>query len=421
RRVGGPQLTQPGQRMEAIAAVERQLSTHSEDPGGWDLKRLLYSTLTEADYEAVAGKDKVAAQFDHGYAQQLGLALINDTERWQRGAEYLRMAARGLPVLGPSIFTQIAQALQRAGNAEGALHNFEMAQRTGRAVGAKNLAPEEQKAYFAAVKFLAESATARGDWEAAIENYHLYTEHESSGLEVLRTLAGLYERKGDPLSALRIVEIALCHKGNDKDLLERKDRYYFSVMPQQLAARIESVRNAFDTAYCIEKAKTILDTRNIDIEMVDWALHLAELAQVMDPNGVQAKVLRARGRLQRGEREGAVAILEELCNNRPQKLSGDDEEAWHLANRLLGTLYLNELSRPDLAIPCFHEFRKSSKSGADTNYRLGQAYEATGDAKNALRFYEQVTAYEQHPLAADAREAVYRLKSGTTAPKASEF
>src|SRR4029077_17963958 len=50
RRVGTPQLAIPGRRMEAIAAVERRLAEQPADQDGWELKRILYSQLTEADY-----------------------------------------------------------------------------------------------------------------------------------------------------------------------------------------------------------------------------------------------------------------------------------------------------------------------------------------------------------------------------------
>ena len=43
-------------------------------------------------------------------------------------------------------------------------------------------------------------------------------------------------------------------------------------------------------------------------------------------------------------------------------------------------------------------------------YRLGQAYEQVGDPARAIKCYEQVTAYDGHPLAPDAREALYRLR-----------
>jgi tetratricopeptide (TPR) repeat protein len=417
KRVGGPQLAEPGRRMEAIAAVERHLEASPEDPGAWDLKRILYSNLTEADYAAAVGEGKAAAAFDHGYAQQLGLALINDRDRWPRGSEYLRIAARGMPATGPSIYTQIAQANQRGGNMDAALQHYLLAQRVGRSVGPQNLSAEEQAAYFAAVKFLADSAVTRGDLDTAIENYHLYTENERSGLETLRTLAGLYEKKQDQRSignAIRVVEIALVYDGKDKDLLDRKDRYYYSLEPAELQARLETLGKAIDVDYCITKAKTILDGKYSDDteqQMLHWGLHLAELARVVRPESVQVRWLCARARLRRGERDEAVAILEGIRNKPPEKMSGDDADAWYEVNRRLGYLYLDELSRPDLAIPCFTEFRKSSKSGADSLYRLGQAHEAIGDLAKAKRFYEQVTAYEQHPLAPEAREALYRLQS----------
>ena len=167
--------------------------------------------------------------------QQLGLALINDNERWQRGGEYLRMAAHGLPAHAVSLFVEIGQAHLRNGNKEEALHNFELAKRAGRELGPKNLDESEAQVYYGTVKYLGDAAQARGDVDAAIENYRLYIESPSSGLETLRNLADLCERKGDVLSALRFNDMALVYNGKDKDLLERKDRYYYSVMPEDLA------------------------------------------------------------------------------------------------------------------------------------------------------------------------------------------
>src|SRR5262249_10876908 len=158
RRVGQPQLAQPGRRMEAIAAVERRLGLHVDDADAWALKRLLYQDLTEADYDAAGGANEEAKDFDHGYAHQLGLALIDDPVRWQRGGEFLRVAARGLPLQGPTIFLQIARAHERAGNAEGARHNYELARRAGRSAGPKDLGEEDRLAYFSVLKWLAEAA-----------------------------------------------------------------------------------------------------------------------------------------------------------------------------------------------------------------------------------------------------------------------
>jgi tetratricopeptide (TPR) repeat protein len=411
RRVGAPQLAEPGRRMEAIAAVERHLAEQPGDKEVWGLKRLLYQDVTEADYDAFAGASVAAPHFDHPYAQQLGLALIDDANRWQRGGEYLRMAARGLPALGPTLFVQIAKAHQRAGNIDQARHNYELARRAGQSVGPKNLAENDRLEYFATVKLLGEDALARGDVEAAIENYHLYTEFERSGLETLRILADLYERKGDALSALRANDQALVYDAKDKDLLARKDRYYYSVMPDELKARLEQVRAGFDFNYCLEKARTILDGRNVDAEWLDVAHHLTQLALVVHPDSRPARVLLGKTLLRYGEREQAVALLEEVRTPKPEKFaSGEDEDAWFTASQLLGDLYL-EAGRADLAVPCFADFRKSSKSGARTLFKLGQAYEQLGDHQRAVRCYKQVTAYEGNPLTYEANDALHRLQA----------
>src|SRR5581483_8403723 len=149
-----------------------------------------------------------------------------------------------------------------------------------------------------------------------------------------------------------------------------------------------------------------------DWELLDWANHLVELALVLQPESLTAKALLGRAKLRRGERDEAVALLESVRQPKPEKFDSDeDQEAWYLTCRLLGDLYLRELDRPDLAVECFTAYRSSSKSGADTLYKLGEAYERLGEAKRAAKYYEQVTAYDNHPLAPDARDALRRVKA----------
>jgi len=295
---------------------------------------------------------------------------------------------------------------------DGAWRNYDLAMRAGVAVGPKSLPDEDRHAFFATVKMLAEAALERGDLDRAGSYFQLYGEYERAGLETLRTLADIHERRGDPLAALWATEKALIYNGKDKDLLDRKDKYYFSVMPDDLRARLESARHGFDAGYCLRKARSLLDARGADLDLIEWAQHLAELAHIVQPDSIAARVLVARARMRRGEKDEAVAMLEEIHNNKPEKFaSAEDDEAYALTCRLLGDLYLYELGRPDLAVVCFNEFRKTSKSGADTLYKLGQAYEQTGDRTRAVKCYEHVTAYEGHPLAPDARDALYRLQA----------
>jgi tetratricopeptide (TPR) repeat protein len=113
----------------------------------------------------------------------------------------------------------------------------------------------------------------------------------------------------------------------------------------------------------------------------------------------------------RGEIPEAIVLLEEIRQHRPEKFANEEEEkAWYFAHRMLGDLYLDE--KPAEAVACYTEFRKSDEAGADTAYKLGRAYEAVGDFARAAKCYEEVTAYERHPLYYEAREAVDRVKRG---------
>jgi tetratricopeptide (TPR) repeat protein len=411
KRVGTPQIALPGRRLEAIAAVERRLAGRPEDAGAWDLKRPLYSELTEEEFRQ-AYQGKPPADFDYGYAQQLGLALIDNAEQWQRGAAYLRMAAAGLPATAPTILVQVAKASEKNGHYRAAWDAYELARDAGRAAGPKNLSEADRHTYFAVVKMLADAAREDGKVDPAIENYLLYTQYERAGLETYRALAELYERKLDRWSALHATAQALVYDSRDKDLLERRDRYYYSVKPEELRARLESVVKWFDVDYCLDKARRVLDQQRqgVDLDLLDWASHLLDLANVARPASVSVRVLRARVRRLRGEIPEAVALLEEVRMNRPEKFANaDEEESWYLSCRLLGDLYLEE--RPDLAVQCFNEYRNSPKSGADTYYKLGLAYEGIGDRARAARCYQQVVAYETHPLAPNAHEALARLQA----------
>jgi len=130
------------------------------------------------------------------------------------------------------------------------------------------------------------------------------------------------------------------------------------------------------------------------------------------PDSRSGKLLLARIKLRRGERDEAVRLFQQVHGTvKPEKFeSSEDEESWFLSCRILGDLYLNELARPDLAIACYQDFRQSPKSGADTSYKLGQAYEQLGDPKKAAKCYKQVTTFDSHPLAPEARDALSRLQ-----------
>src|SRR5262249_53164504 len=181
------------------------------------------------------------------------MQLIGDASRWPRGAEYLRMAGRGLPTLKPAFYILIAKANERAGNIEAAWSNFEICKQAGRAVGPKNMAAQDQHDYFAVVKILADDAIGRGNVDAGIENYRIYTEYDRSGIDTYRSLARLYERKQDVWAALHATERGLLYDSRDPELVQLKDKYYYSVTAEELRPRWEQVRTYFDIPYCISK------------------------------------------------------------------------------------------------------------------------------------------------------------------------
>jgi tetratricopeptide (TPR) repeat protein len=205
-----------------------------------------------------------------------------------------------------------------------------------------------------------------------------------------------------------MTETGLIYNGKDADFLAKKDKYYYSVDPARLEAVRDKVQGYFDVNYCVAKATQILGQRDPDLEMLDWGYHLVTLAAVVKPKAAAVLVAKGRLLLRKGERQAGLAILEDVREIPKTKV--DDEEAWYVATRILGDLYLNELDRPDLAVQCFLDFKDHQKAGADTLYRIGQCYEAMKDSKRAIQFYETVTAYEGHPKYWDATEAVRRLK-----------
>lgn len=412
KRVGWKELEKPGRRLEAIAAVERQLAADPQDAATQELKTLLYSRINESEFVAAAvnGPPK---EFNYEYVEQLGLALADDpaSEQRERGAAYLRMAGRGLPERGPGIFQRLAEQSEKAGDHDAAGAYREQIKRCGAFVGPRNLAKDQRATYFAALKRLADDADARGDYEAAIADLRLYLEGGGKNeLETYRRLADLFGKHGDAMNALLMTETALAYSSTDADLLTKKDSFYYSVTEEKLLSVREQVAGYFDVAYCVRKAMSILNGKSDDPDLIDWAAHLARLAEIVQPASNGVRLVRARCLLRRGERDAGIAIMEDI--REAKKGSGDEEEAWYAATKILGQLYLDELNRPDLAVRAFQDYKEYGKSGADTLFQIARAYEAQADAKNAIKFYEAVTAYDAHPRYWDATEALRRLGKG---------
>ncbi|QEG29820.1 Tetratricopeptide repeat protein [Gemmata obscuriglobus] len=442
-RLGWRELNKPGRRMEAIGAVERKLKADPGNDKAKEYRTVLYAELQEGEFVAAVATAGAPADFSYEYVEQLGYQLAddNDPERRERGLGYLRMAGRGLPDRAPGIFKKLSDVAEKYGDATSARGCLEQIKISARTFGPRNLAKEQREIYLNALRRLASTAEAEGDaikgqadaaeaagdraareakdaearpyYESAVADLQLYRDDGGGAvLEAYRKIAELYGKmRGVPnhtLNAVVNVEAALAYSSLDADLLRKKDSYYYSVTVEQLTAARERVGKWFDVAYCVKKAMAVLNRAEADADLLDWATHLTRLAKVIEPTSNRVRLVEARCLLRVGNRDGGVQLLEDVRET--AKGSGDEEEAWYNATRLLGQLYLEELGRPDLALKAYSDYKEYHKSGADTLFNIARCYEALGDPANAAKFYNAVTAFEEHPKYWEAKEALTRLK-----------
>ena len=135
---------------------------------------------------------------------------------------------------------------------------------------------------FRAARHQAELAEHEGRGADAIGWWQATLASDRSGIETLRRLAALHEAAGDPLSALRDVVKGLIYQADDKDLLERRDRYLWSIPLESPACTAEGLKGLVDPVHCVRKAKGILDDRRGDPEWLEVAEHLLALADRVD-------------------------------------------------------------------------------------------------------------------------------------------
>ncbi|MFM8274623.1 MAG: tetratricopeptide repeat protein, partial [Gemmata sp.] len=251
-------------------------------------------------------------------------------------------------------------------------------------------------------------AEARPHYEAAVADLQQYRDDGGNAvLEAYRKIAELYGKMRDPLNAVINVAAAMEYSGSDPDLLQKRDSYYYSVPIERLERARANVGKWFDVSYCVKKAMAVLNRADADADLLEWATHLARLAKVIEPTSNRVRLLEGRCLLRQGQRDAGLSLLEDVREG--QKGSGDEEEAWYNATRLLGQLYLEELNRPDLALKAYLDYKEFHKSGADTLFNVARCYEAQGDTASAVKYYNAVTVYEEHPKYWEAKDAIRRL------------
>ncbi len=440
-RLGWVELNKPGRRMEAIAAVERKLAADPNNEKAKEYRSVLYANLQEGEFVAAVAVAGVPKDFNYEYVEQLGYQLAddNDPDRRDRGLGYLRVAGRGLPERSPSIFKKLADVSEKYGDLATARGYTEQIKRSGREFGPRNFAKDQKELYLNALRKLSALAEAEGDaikaeadaadaagdaatreakdaeakpyYESAIADLQLYRDDGGGAvLEAYRKIAELHGKMRDALNAVINTEAALAYSGTDPDLIRKKDTYYYSVTIERLTRAKDSVGKWFDVAYCVKKAMAVLNRAEADADLLDWATHLTRLAKVIEPTSNRVRLVEARCLLRKGERDAGISLMEDVREG--PKGSGDEEEAWYNATRLLGQLYLDELGRPDLAVKAYLDYKEYHKSGADTLFNIARCYEAQNDSANAIKFYNAVTVYEEHPKYWEAKDALKRLGKG---------
>lgn len=415
-KVGMPLLA-AGRRFDALAAAEEALRQRPGDPIAMQIKQSLYPEVTRAEYEREAGADPKAAAsgFDHSFCADLARSFLADSSRWRRGVELMHVAARGLPAEAPLLLDQARQAAVRHGDAPLAANLLDQIKRVGMTHGSAALTEPARQVWWAVLKTLADAALSRGDRAPALENLRLYAESPLGGADTQRLIADLCVQEGDITGALIANARCLVYDASRPDHLALRDRCYHSLSPELLRADWSRLASAFDASYCVQKARELLDAPGSGPPQAEWAGKLARLVLAIDPEHVAAKVQLARTLLSLKEPAhvagGYSLLAEAFRTGQAKSLDEATREDWYLACRLLGDFHL-EQGRPAEAIVCLSEYRKCSRSGANTLFKLGQAHEQLGQLDQARVCYEHV-AYYNHPLAPQAKAALARLRSRT--------
>jgi tetratricopeptide (TPR) repeat protein len=413
KRVGEVLLRQ-GRRMDAIAAVESVGRGGPLDPEVQQLKSQLYADLTSVEYDREAGQEPLqqASLFDHKYVYDQGLDLLDDPQRWRRGAELLHIAVRGQPKHAPAVLKLVAEAAAKHGDPVGEREALEEVKTWAKQLGLKNLSDESKGAYYAVVRQLGEAAYREGRADDALDNLLLSTEDPQSGAATLRMIAELYEQKGNVIQTLLYNEQCLMYDGKHPDYVARRDRVYISLQPEDIRQNVDKIGKLIDVPFLVTKAKQLVESKSSGPEQFEWAVHLCGLVAALNPEKVAAWVVIGRAQLRLGRADTGVPALEKAYQlGKANKPGGDDLDAWFLACRILGDHYLQQ-GRHAEALEAFTDFSHSTKSGADTYYKMGQAAEHLGQLAQAKKNYVSANMYD-HPNKYEVDRALERIAERT--------
>lgn len=409
---GGPELlSQVDPLFSFLAVLRGRLKQLPNDTRAETFKPFVYEKLTLAAYEDYVRRhpDDTVEWLDYRYCYLLADQAADDG-KIDRAIEYLRITEFGLPEERLVLWTRLADLHARQSSPDTAQW-YERVKELGLQVGPKTLSEAHQKAFYHSVRCLAEAAYHQQQWQRAIHYYQILADSRQSGVATQKILKELYERVEDLVLAIKPVETALQYGLSDQQRrfwAGEKARLYSSITAEQVTAKLAQVEKFFDFGYCFRRAKRLFEEQKPPEDVIRF-LDLAALggtAYLLHVN-----YLLGRSYYRQGKVQDAVLCLEQVINNRPSKFIDDEQqEAYFTACRLLGDIYLDELNQPEKAVDCYSIYKDYSKSGAETLYRLGKAYEACGKWAHARKWYDMVLVYPTHPRAEDARKALAKLE-----------
>jgi tetratricopeptide (TPR) repeat protein len=407
-------LDEPHKLFDFLAVIERRLRQIPNDETAAAFKTFVYEKVRLSDYEAYAERhpDDDMDWFDHAHCLRLANGFGPDETA--RSIQYLRIAEFGLVDQRLSIWLQIAQRLSRQADRSSA-EWYRRIKQTALNLGPGKLSQVDRTAFFESVRHLAERARRDGDVEAAIENFELYSESPQAGLATQQTLKELYETRGDPVMAIKSVEAALTYQHDPESRrfwLGEKARLYRQLTAEMVQPLLAKVNRFFDFGHCYREALRLFADNGDSAEVIRYL----DLAALGGENFLlQVNYLLGRTYLRTANTSAAVECLEAVRARRPKRfVDADQETAFFTACRILADLWLDELGDPAKAVECLEIYKDYVKSGADTLFKLGRAFEALGNIARARKWYDMVLVYPSHPKAEAARAALARLSAEST-------
>jgi len=209
-----------------------------------------------------------------------------DPDQRERGHGLPPRRRPGLAARAPGIFTKLADGDREARRPRHRPAYLEQVSAWPGIVGPANLAKDQRSSTSPASAGWPTTPKAAATSRTRIDELREYLKAGGRNeLETYRRLADLYARRATDavINGVMMVETGLTYNSTDADFLRKRDTFYYSVDVEKLAAVRDAVEKWFNVDYCYRKAMALLNAKGEDLELLDWATHLAPAGEVMKP------------------------------------------------------------------------------------------------------------------------------------------